>query len=398
MAFEALNYLGESKEDVLIILNDNNSAIDANVGALANEKKYPAFFESLGLNYLGDCDGHNLAEIIPALQEALKIKGPKVLRVLTKRVEVETPQSALEGYTAEFVNTLCRLAETDERIVAISPAMLSGSGLNEFQKQFPNRCFDVGIAEQHAVTFAAGLAKGGKKPICHLYSTFSQRAIDQIIHDVALQNLPVVFLLDRAGLVGNDGATHHGVFDVALLSSIPNIEILAPASASELSVMLEWAVMQDFPVAIRYPRTGGAIPPDHNPRPLELHRMETILKGNEKLAVINFGFLLGEIEEALKDFEANPFVFNLRFAKRLSAVDLKTLSSFPNIWVIEDSQKRGGVGEYLAQQLFEIGYTGNFHHSGLPDEFVEHGTMQELYEQYGLTHIEFKNRFKKFLR
>jgi 1-deoxy-D-xylulose-5-phosphate synthase len=276
--------------------------------------------------------------------------------------------------------------------------MLSGSGLDIFKQEFSDRCFDVGIAEQHAVTLSAGLAKAGKVPVCHLYSTFSQRGMDQIIHDVALQNLHVVFMLDRAGLVGNDGATHHGVFDVAMLSGIPNLQILAPASATELSIMLEWAAHQEGPIVIRFPRTGGALPAQHRPGPIAANRMEELLKGNGKLAVLNFGFLLGEIQESLKGFKTNEIsLFNIRFAKKLAEKDLKEIAQHKVVWLIEDSQKRGGVGEYLAQQLFELGFQGRYIHSGLPDTFIEHGSMQELYAQYDLTHIAFSKTMRRIL-
>jgi 1-deoxy-D-xylulose-5-phosphate synthase len=397
MAFEALNYLGEHNEDVLIILNDNNSAIDKNVGGLSAHANYRDYFKSLGLNYLGETNGQNMMHLVPNLKTAIDEKGARVLRVITQGVKVPFSDSSsqLKGYTKSFIDKLSELARANENIVAVSPAMLSGSGLDVFKNEFPKRCFDVGIAEQHAVTMSAGLAKAGKTPICHLYSTFSQRGMDQIIHDVALQNFHVIFMLDRAGLVGSDGATHHGVFDVAMLSGIPNLQILAPASAAELSVMLEWAIDQNGPIIIRFPRTGGALPALHIPKEIHANRMEQLTIGNGEIAVLNFGFLLGEIQESLKEIAIDSVsLFNVRFAKSLSEIDLKQIAKHKVVWLIEDSQKRGGVGEYLAQQLFELGYQGQYFHSGLPDTFIEHGTMQELYAQHDLTHLAFTKKLK----
>ena len=400
MAFEALNYLGEHHEDVLVILNDNDSAIDKNVGGLAAHAYYRDYFTSLGLKYLGETNGHNFMQLVPNLKTAIDEKGARVLRVITKGVKLPAePSAGLKGYTSAFIETLSQIAKSNEDVVAVSPAMLSGSGLDVFKESFPERCFDVGIAEQHAVTLSAGLAKAGKVPVCHLYSTFSQRGLDQIIHDVALQNLHVIFMLDRAGLVGNDGATHHGVFDVAMLSGIPNLQILAPASAAELSLMLEWAVAQNGPVVIRFPRTGGALPAQHLPKTIAANRMEQLRVGNGKIAILNFGFLLGEIQESFKSLNAEDLsLYNIRFAKKLEAADLKEIAKHQTVWLIEDSQKRGGVGEYLAQQLFELGYQGQYFHSGLPDAFIEHGSMQELYAQYDLTHVAFTKKLKTLLR
>ena len=399
MAFEALNYLGEHNEDVLIVLNDNNSAIDKNVGGLSVHANYRDYFKSLGVKYLGETNGQNIMQLVPNLKTAIDEKGARVLRVITKPVKLlEKTSLGLKGYTKAFIETLSALARKDENIVAISPAMLSGSGLDVFKEEFPERCFDVGIAEQHAVALSAGLAKAGKIPVCHLYSTFSQRGMDQIIHDVALQNLHVIFMLDRAGLVGSDGATHHGVFDVAMLSSIPNLQILAPASAAELSIMLEWAIYQEGPIVIRFPRTGGALPASHSPKPIGVNRLEKLKSGNGQIAVLNFGFLLGEIQESLKELDSDSVsLYNIRFAKKVLAIDLKEIAKHKTVWVIEDSQKRGGVGEYIAQQLFELGYQGKYLHSGLPDTFIEHGTMQELYAQYDLTHLAFTKKLKTLI-
>lgn len=401
MAFEALNYLGEHNEDVLIVLNDNDSAIDKNVGGLAAHANYHDYFKSLGLKYLGETNGQNLMQLVPNLKTAIDEKGARVLRVITKAEKLPSSEatSELKGYTKSFIDALSELAHSNKAIVAISPAMLSGSGLDVFKETFPERCFDVGIAEQHAVTLSAGLAKAGKVPICHLYSTFSQRGMDQIIHDVALQNLHVIFMLDRAGLVGNDGATHHGVFDVAMLSGIPNLQILAPASPAELSKMLEWAIDQSGPIVIRFPRTGGALPAMHIPKQIQANQMEQLTQGSGKIAVLNFGFLLGEIQESLKELKTSDVsLYNIRFAKSLVAEDLQKIAKYQTVWFIEDSQKRGGVGEYLAQQLFELGYEGKYLHSGLPDSFIEHGTMQELYAQYDLTHLAFTKKLKSLVR
>ena len=273
MAFEALNHVAETKANVIVVLNDNNMGIDPSTGSLKQylnqieDLDHPNFFESLGLSYTGVIDGHNLGDLITAFQEAKSNNGPQLIHIRTIKgkglAKAEADQIAYHApgkfepttgeritsneplkYQNVFARSMVRLGEIEERLVAVTPAMLSGSGLHLFKKVYPERTFDVGIAEQHAVTFSAGLATQGLLPVCHLYSTFLQRAYDQIIHDVALQKLPVIFAIDRAGIVGEDGPTHHGMFDIAALRAIPNFTLLAPRNPEELYQSLKTVVEQ----------------------------------------------------------------------------------------------------------------------------------------------------------
>lgn len=389
MAYEALNYLGEAEEDVLIILNDNKGSIDENVGGLQGQNTYQWFFESLGIYYLGEVDGNNLGALIPSLQQALLEPGPRVLHVRTIKTILPSVKNEKSGYSFQdvFTYSLSNLARKDEKIVAITPAMLSGSGLKRFQEIFPQRCFDVGIAEQHAVTMAAGMARAGYKPFCHLYSTFSQRAYDQIIHDVALQNLPVIFMLDRAGLVGEDGPTHHGVFDLAFLNPIPNLVISSPANASELGAIMELAVNTNKPFVIRYPRDGRPVK-DKDWNPIKLGTANWLRESGDKIAIASLGHLAEEVADAISllgEHSTQVSHVDMRFLKPLDQKAINKLLSYKYILTIENGCIKGGFGKTMALALSESGYQGNVKHLGLPDKFIEHGSIKELYHQNGLS-------------
>src|SRR3989338_7850331 len=385
LAFEGLNNAGYSKTNILVILNDNRMSISPNVGAISNYlnkivlmpsyfkfrkktenllKKIPgigsegaqklikaeemfrtlakegSFFKSLGFQYFGPIDGHNLDELIPALQNVKSLKGPVLLHVKTEKgkgynfaeKDIDkfhgmSPFDPVNGqkyvtttkltYTDAFANALIRIAEEDKRIVAITAAMKGGTGLNKFEKHFPERTIDVGIAEQHAVTFAAGLAINGMKPVCAIYSTFLQRAYDQIIHDVCLQKLGVIFAMDRAGLVGDDGPTHNGPFDIAYFRAVPNITIMVPKDENELQHMLYTATLLKCPCSLRYPR-GNAVGVglDSELRKLEIGKGEVIREGND-LLILGVGPILYDAMQAVEELKCNSTVINARFVKPL---------------------------------------------------------------------------------
>ena len=396
MAYEALNHLGTSNLDVLVVLNDNESSIDPNVGALHEFGNYKDFFESLGWGYSGPIDGNNTDKLVRSLEAEKANCGPRMLhektvkRTLTYWKESLNIQpssiihhpSSITLYQDVFAQKLIELAMVDEKIVAISPAMLSGSSLTKFQEKFPNRCFDTGITEQHAVTFAAGLAADGMKPIVHLYSTFAQRAFDQILHDVALQNLPVVFALDRAGLVGEDGATHHGAFDLSFLNSVPNLQILAPMNAAELRGMLSYASEQRGPVVVRFPR-GGEENAILEEQKIEKASFEVLQKG-EKITVVSLGTIGQEVAKAVAELP-NVGHINLRFLKPWNNTELKEVLHYSStIITAEEGSMRGGLRDAMAAwasvNLANTAVKG----IGLPDQFVAHATPEELAADFGL--------------
>jgi len=407
MAFEALNHLGTSGLDVLVILNDNESSIDPNIGSLHEFGNYKDFFESLGWGYSGPIDGHNTGRLLRSLEAEKNSSGPRVLHIKTvkrtlqywmEKLKVQGSKFKVQSSTASryqdvFADKLIELAEVDERIIAISPAMLSGSSLTKFQDKFPIRCFDTGITEQHAVTFAAGLAADGMKPIVHLYSTFAQRAFDQIVHDVALQNLPVVFTLDRAGLVGEDGATHHGAFDLSFLNSIPNLQILAPMDAAELRGMLAYAFGQSAPVVIRFPR-GGEENTTFEERKIEKASFERIQKG-EKITVVSLGTIGQEVAKAVKDLTEVGHV-NLRFLKPWNDAALKeALQQSSTIITAEEGSMRGGLRDAMAAWASEHLPVARVKGIGLPDQFVAHATPEELAADFGLDAAGIKATIKE---
>jgi len=375
-------------------------------------------FENFGLNYIGPIDGHDLDSLIPTLENIKQLSaagsGPQFLHVVTKKGHgyklAEADPVAYHGpgkfdpaeglkkssapakptFTNVFGQWLCDMAEKDDRLVGITPAMREGSGLVEFERRFPDRYFDVGIAEQHAVTFAAGLACEGLKPVVAIYSTFLQRAYDQLIHDVAIQNLPVVFALDRAGIVGADGATHCGAYDIAFLRCIPNVSVACPADEAECRALLSTAFEQNHPVAVRYPRGAGAgvgIPVHLDALPFgkgEIRRLSQHAEGSgKKIAILAFGTLLYQALEAADRVDAT--VVNMRWAKPLDKVLLLDVAaSHDAIVVVEDGAKDGGAGSSVLEQLAQAGVCKPTLVLGLPDIFIEHGDPAVLMSMQGL--------------
>ncbi len=370
-------------------------------------------FEKFGFNYVGPIDGHDLESLIPTLENVKHLKGPQFLHVVTKKGNgyklAEADPVAYHGpskfdpsigiqkattpakttFTQVFGQWLCDMAAKDERLVGITPAMREGSGLVEFEQRFPNRYFDVGIAEQHAVTFAAGLACEGMKPVVAIYSTFLQRAYDQLIHDVALQNLPVVFALDRAGLVGADGATHAGAYDIAFLRCIPNMSIACPADENECRQLLTSAFEQNHPVAVRYPRGAGAgvaVDPSLQAMPFgkaEMRRQTSSTSPNKRTAILAFGTLLQPALTVAEKLDCT--VVNMRWAKPLDTVMLQQIASSHDLLVtIEEGCIMGGAGSAVNEALQAAGLTNHVLNLGLPDVFIEHGDHAQLLSLQGL--------------
>ncbi|MBC7994925.1 MAG: 1-deoxy-D-xylulose-5-phosphate synthase [Rhizobacter sp.] len=364
-------------------------------------------FEEFGFTYFGPIDGHDLDSLIPTLENLRDMKGPLFLHVVTKKgmgyklaeadpvnyhgpgkfdpkVGLQKPATPpKKSFTQVFGQWLCDMAEADERLVGITPAMREGSGMVEFEQRFPKRYFDVGIAEQHAVTFAAGLACEGMKPVVAIYSTFLQRAYDQLIHDVAIQNLPVVFALDRAGLVGADGATHAGAYDIAYLRCIPNMSVLSPADENECRQLLTTAFRQDHPVAVRYPRGAGAgvaIEPALDTLPWG--KGEVRRKG-ERIAILAFGTMLHPALAAAENLDAT--VANMRFVKPLDVALVTDLArSHDAIVTIEEGCLMGGAGSAVQEALAAARIEVPVLTLGLPDEFIEHGDPAKLLSLCGL--------------
>ena len=455
LAFEGLNNAGASKQtNLLVILNDNNMAIDQATGALKNylvkistSRRYNAIkrrlwrilshtpavlrfcqkagnavkqgllknsnlFESLNFRYFGPIDGHNLPELVRVLTALQRIEGPKLLHVMTvkgkgyKPAECNKPvwhapgkfnpetgerivsKTEVARYQDVFGQTLLDLARADERIVGITPAMPSGSSMNILMKEMPERCFDVGIAEGHAVTFSAGLAAAGMVPFCNIYSSFMQRAYDNVIHDVAIQRLPVVMCLDRGGLVGEDGATHHGAFDLAYFGTVPNLTVAAPMNELELRNMMFTALEAGRPFAIRYPRGNGAGVAwrDEPFAAMEIGRGRCLKEG-ERIAVLTIGTVGNFASEAIARMEADGIRvahYDLRFAKPLDQELLHEVGrKFRCVVTVEDGALRGGVGEAVVAFFCEHGYLPKVVSLGIPDRFVEHGTPAQLYAQCG---------------
>ncbi len=372
-------------------------------------------FEEFGFNYVGPIDGHDLDSLIPTLENLRDKPGPQFLHVVTKKgygyklaeadpvnyhgpgkfdpaVGLQKPAVAPKTtFTQVFGQWLCDMAEKDKRLVGITPAMREGSGMVEFEKRFPQRYHDVGIAEQHAVTFAAGLACEGLKPVVAIYSTFLQRAYDQLIHDVAIQNLPVVFALDRAGLVGADGATHAGAYDIAYLRCVPNMSVLTPSDENECRQLLYTAFKQDHPVAVRYPRgagIGAEIKAEMTEIPFgkgEIRReaTRTAGQGGKRVAILAFGTLLHPALQAAERLDAT--VANMRFVKPLDVALVTELArSHDAIVTVEEGCAMGGAGSAVLEALQEAGLTTPVLVLGLPDEFVEHGDPAKLLAKCGL--------------
>lgn len=420
MAFEGLNHAGVTDANLLVILNDNAIGIDPSVGALKNyltsvkEGKNPRqnnMIKSLNFDYSGPIDGHDIFAVIKELKRLKKTKGPKFLHIITTKgkgleqaekdqvkyhapgkfdkltgeIIVKSEENLPPKFQDVFGLTLLELAEKNEKIVGITPAMPSGSSLKFMMDSFPKRAFDVGIAEQHAVTLSAGMATQGMIVYCNIYSTFLQRAYDQVIHDVALQNLPVIFCLDRAGLVGEDGATHHGVFDLAYLRCIPNMAIYSPLNEIDLRNILYTAQLSlDYPIAIRYPRGRGKIVDWKKPfEKIEIGKGKLLKDGN-KIAILSNGFIGYNVSEALEEIpNKNDFAhYDFSFVKPLDENLLHTIfQRFENLITLENGTIKGGFGSSVLEFASEHGYKLPIKTLGIPDEFIEHGTVEEL-QQY----------------
>ena len=418
MAFEGLNHAGVTNANLLVILNDNAIGIDPSVGALKmyltnvkkGTQKQDNIFEALNFDYSGPIDGHDLNTVISELERLKNVKGPKLLHVITtkgkglkqaeanqvkyhapgkfdaktgdlatKSTEVQPPK-----YQDVFGYTIVELAKLNKNIVGITPAMPTGSSLKYMMTEIPDRAFDVGIAEQHAVTMAAGMATQGLMPFCNIYSTFLQRAYDQIIHDVAIQNLPVIFCLDRAGLVGEDGATHHGVFDLSYLRCVPNLIIFAPRNEIELRNMMYTAQLGlEQPIAIRYPRGRGVTIDWKQPfSKIEIGKGVALKKGH-KLAVLSIGTIAKNVTKAIKDLNVSHY--DMRFVKPLDENLLHTIfKTYYTVVTVEDHSIKGGFGSAILEFASENNYKNPIKTLGIPDAFVEHGSVDELQESVGL--------------
>lgn len=386
-------------------------------------------FESLNLRYFGPVDGHDVDHLVHVMADLKKIPGPKILHCVTtkgkgyalaekdqtkwhapgkfdkitgviRKKDIETPQPP--KYQAVFGETLLELAEQNEKIMGVTPAMPSGSSMNIMMKAMPDRSFDVGIAEQHAVTFSAGLATQGLIPFCNIYSTFMQRAYDQVIHDVAIQKLPVVFCLDRAGLVGADGPTHHGAYDLAYLRCIPNLVIAAPMNESELRNMMFTAQLPDNgPIAIRYPRGQGVMTEWKTPfEQIEIGLGRKICAG-EDVAILTIGHVGNyavEVCSELKESDVCPAHYDLRFAKPLDVELLhEVFSNFDKIITVEDGCLPGGFGSSIIEFMADHNYTAKIVRLGIPDEFIEHGEPEQLHKECGFDAENIKNAVIKLL-
>jgi 1-deoxy-D-xylulose-5-phosphate synthase len=447
MAFEALNNAGVADANLLVILNDNDMSISPPVGALnkylarlfsgrtfnaarkAGEKVLGVapsllefakraeehvkgmvtpgtLFEEFGFNYIGPIDGHDLDSLIPTLKNIAELKGPQFLHVITRKgqgyklaeadpvlyhgVSKFEPDDGIQQgkggkltYTQVFGDWLCDMAAQDARLVGITPAMREGSGMVRFAEEFPKRYYDVGIAEQHALTFAAGLACEGARPVVAIYSTFLQRAYDQLIHDIALQNLPVMLAIDRGGLVGADGATHNGAFDLSYLACVPNMVVMAPADENECRQMLTTAFHIDGPAAVRYPRGHGpGVAPQKEMHTLPVGKGE-IRRSGVKVALLAFGSMLAPALQAAEALDAT--VANMRFVKPLDHELVRELAFSHDLLVtIEENAIIGGGGGEVARSLEDQGLDVRLLRLGLPDRFIDHGDSAVVLAQLGL--------------
>ncbi len=428
MAFEGLNHAGVTDANLLVILNDNAIGIDPSVGALkqyltsVKEGKNPKqnnMIKSLNFDYSGPIDGHDLPKLISELERLKKVKGPKFLHIITTKgkglqqaeedqvkyhapgkfdkttgeIHAKSEENLPIKFQDVFGWTIVELAAANEKIIGITPAMPSGSSLKYMMDAFPERAFDVGIAEQHAVTLSAGMATQGMVVFCNIYSTFLQRAYDQVIHDVALQNLPVIFCLDRAGLVGEDGATHHGVYDLAYLRCIPNLIIYAPKDEIDLRNILYTASLGlDHPIAIRYPRGRGKYPnSEFQVLKKSFQKIEIgkghLLKNGSKTAVLSTGFIGNNVSLALQKMaQTNEIAhYDFGFVKPLDENLLHEIfCSFENIITLEDGAIKGGFGSAVIEFASLNNYSKNIQSLGIPDAFIEHGTLEELQKICGI--------------
>lgn len=466
MAYEAMQNAGLLRTDMLVILNDNQMFISKRVGALGKaltkllttkymqlaEEKATNFlkrfdelgnnaaklakrarsilfpgtlFEEMGFRYFGPVNGNDINEMIEVLENLKDVKGPVMLHVVTKKgkgykpaeekptkfhgigiFDVETGDSLGKSsaltFTKAFSDALLKLAEKDTSIAAITAAMPEGTGLDAFRDKFPSRYFDVGIAEEHAVTFAAGLAAGGVKPVVAIYSTFAQRCYDQILHDICLQKLPVVFALDRAGLVGEDGPTHHGVFDLSFLRDIPNLILAAPADENEMQHMLKTAFDAKAPFVLRYPRgTGFGVKLDDEPQDLPIGKGVWLKKGKDAtiLAIGNRVHPALAAAEALKKHKIDCGVVNMRFVKPLDTQIIdEALKVSKHLVTVEDNMLAGGFGSAVAEYLADKQANFKLLRLGIGDEFVEHGKVANLFDKLGLNAGQMTDHILKWIK
>ena len=436
MAFEGLNHAGVTDANLLVILNDNAIGIDPSVGALKNyltavkEGKNPRqnnMIKSLNFDYSGPIDGHDIQAVIQELERLKKVRGPKFLHIITTKgkglqqaeenqVQYHAPgkfdantgdiipksdDNLAPKYQDVFGETILDLAQKNENIIGITPAMPTGSSLKLMMDAFPKRAFDVGIAEQHAVTLAAGMATQGMVVFCNIYSTFLQRAYDQVIHDVALQNLPVIFCLDRAGLVGEDGATHHGVFDLAYLRCIPNLIVYSPRNETDLQNILYTAQLGlDHPIAIRYPRGRGQNRHWKSPyQKIAIGKGQCIQEGTQ-FAVLSNGTIGNNVTQALENLNLPNSIahFDFPFVKPLDETLLHTIfSKFETVITIEDGVVSGGFGSAVLEFAAANNYHSKIQILGVPDEFIEQGTILELQQFCKIDVSSLQNLFKELL-
>ena len=458
MAFEALSHTGGLKPNVLIILNDNDMSISENIGGLSNyfsriwasklykgiKKSGASFlkplpqafhlarkvetqmkaivapgtiFEELGLNYIGPIDGHNIKELIKVISNLKEFEGPQFLHVITKKGagldpaeadrigfhaigkinSIKDEKSEQKKYQDIFGEWIVDMASYDKNLIGITPAMKEGSGLVEFSKKYPGRYFDVAIAEQHSVTFAAGLSVENKKPVVAIYSTFLQRAYDQLIHDVAIQNLDITFALDRSGLVGEDGPTHSGNYDIAYLRCIPNIIICTPSDENETRHLLTTAYLYKGPAAVRYPRgIGPNAKVDKKLEPYEIGKSKIIYDENSKNIILNFGALIDQAKEVAQDLKLT--LIDMRFVKPLDEEILhKYLSKSDTFISIEDGSIMGGAGSAVQEFCSKENINVKSILIGIPDIFIEHASREQMLDEAGLSADKIKSKLKELL-
>ena len=458
MAFEALSHAGHIKPNMLIILNDNDMSISENVGGLSNyfsriwaSKTYKgirkggksflsklpqahhiarkvetqmkamvspgSIFEELGLNYIGPIDGHNINELHDVISNLKDFEGPQFLHIITKKgagleiaeedrigfhaiskVKASTNKGSNQPkYQDIFSDWIVKQGHTEKDLVAITPAMREGSGLVEFSRTFPERYFDVAIAEQHAVTFAAGLACQGKKPVVAIYSTFLQRAYDQLIHDVALQNLDVTFAIDRAGLVGEDGPTHSGNYDLVYMRCVPNMVIAAPADENETVLLLNTALKHKGPAAVRYPRGSGPnVEVTATSEDAPIGKSRTIKEEKNHIVILNFGSLLHIAEELAEKFNAG--LFDMRFVKPLDTDLLSSFNKDYQIITLEDGAVAGGAGSAVMEYYQDLKDSPKIKSFGIPDVFIEHASRDEMIDMAGLSSAKLKQSIEDWLK
>ena len=458
MAFEAMSHAGSVKPNMLIILNDNDMSISENVGGLSNyfsriwaSKLYKgirkggksflenlpqahhlarkvetqmksmvspgSIFEELGLNYIGPVDGHDIDELISVIKNLKDFEGPQFLHIITKKGAgldqaeadrigfhaigkikpvAKKQTSSKPKYQDIFSRWVVDMAAKDEALYAITPAMREGSGLVEFSRKFPERYFDVAIAEQHAVTFAAGLAVENKKPIVAIYSTFLQRAYDQLIHDVALQNLDVTFAIDRAGLVGEDGPTHSGNYDLAYLRCIPNMIIMAPSNENETRKLLSTGYKYEGPAAVRYPRgTGPNVEIDKDLEPIEIGKSNLVINKDSEIIILNFGALMDISKNVAEKLDCS--LVDMRFVKPLDINLLKKIKDKKLIITIEDGSRYGGAGSAVQEWYADNDLNVAIKSFGIPDEFIEHASRDEMIKMASLNEDAVLDQIKKLI-